>query len=80
MPNILNSGKLRQTGLIKVRSVCKRHHQNSHKDKEVNGGKFYQIFLLVELREKSDLVSERKRMKKSSENDQLTGRFQSFFF
>ena len=40
------------------------------------------IFLSVDLREVfSDLGSggEKKRRKKSSENDQLTGHFQSFF-
>ena len=41
-----------------------------------------QNFLLVDLRDFfSDLGSgdERKKKKKSSENDQLTGHFQSFF-
>ena len=42
------------------------------------------IFLLVDLREffLSDLGSGRRKKinKKSSENDQLTGHFQSFFF
>ena len=38
------------------------------------------IFLLVDLREFFSDLGLGKRKKKSSENDQLTGFFQSFFF